>query len=193
MRSLLADSGSRAILAQDGPEDEGTSERVLSYRVVKAARKVHTCDGCPGGRIEPGSLYHAWAVLDDMDQFRIWRFCRGICRQGGVIALALALALAAGPALAKPGRCLVEIEGRRFVDGPCRVERNPDGGVHLRGDGPEPYTIRLGPEYAERAPAFWSGRYGRGEHTREPLGTVARTGPTCLANARAKFCFWTSP
>jgi hypothetical protein len=75
--------GERSILAQDGPEDEGPSERVLSYRVVTAARKAHACDGCPGGSITPGSLYHQWAILDDMDQFRLMRFCRGMCRQDG--------------------------------------------------------------------------------------------------------------
>jgi hypothetical protein len=83
MRSILNDSGSRAVLYQDREEDEGPGDQVLSYKHVRSAKKQHACDGCPGGQILPGENYHLWAILDAGDRFRLMRFCRGICRQNG--------------------------------------------------------------------------------------------------------------
>lgn len=74
--------GERAILAQDGPEDD-MGDQVLSYRHVRAAAKAHGCDGCPDGQILPGENYHQWATLDEFGQFHLMRFCRGLCRKNG--------------------------------------------------------------------------------------------------------------
>jgi hypothetical protein len=83
MRSLLNDSGSRAVLYQDPEPDDAPRDRVLSYRHVRSAQKSHACDGCSDGSIHPREDYHLWAILDEDGRFRLWRFCRGICRQGG--------------------------------------------------------------------------------------------------------------
>src|SRR3954464_6257748 len=45
-----------------------------------------------------------------------------------VIAGALALAVTAAAAKGAAGRCPIEIDGTRFVDGSCRIERTPQGG-----------------------------------------------------------------
>lgn len=90
MRALS--DGERAILAQDGPEDEADDFTVLSYRAVRSARKAHHCDGCSDGPgIAPGDPYNQWVALDGEGRFGISRFCRGICRQGRTVALAAGL------------------------------------------------------------------------------------------------------
>ena len=112
-----------------------------------------------------------------------------------VIAGALALALCVTGAAAKgtAGRCTIEIDGTRFVDGACRIERTPDGGVRLSVERPQPYAIRMGAQYAGQAVAFWSGDRAGVMRDPENLGLVTRTGPDCLSNVRARLCFWTAP
>jgi len=109
-----------------------------------------------------------------------------------VIAGALALAVTAAAAKGAAGRCTIEIDGTRFVDGSCRIERTPEGGVRLSVERPQPYEVRMGAQYAGQAVAVWSG--DRSRVTREPenLGLVTRTGPDCLSNVRARLCFWTT-
>jgi hypothetical protein len=73
MRSLSV--GERAILCQDGPEDEAPSFRVLEHRRGLVARKHHECAGCDGGWINPGELYDRVVGLDD-GRFGISRYCK---------------------------------------------------------------------------------------------------------------------
>jgi hypothetical protein len=65
MRSLLMDSGSRAVLCQDGPEDEDDRFVVLSD-TVRTAKHHHDCDGgCDGGFIAPGESHQRLVVIED--------------------------------------------------------------------------------------------------------------------------------
>lgn len=74
MRSLS--DGERAILAQDGPEEE-SPWRVLSERRLKA-RKAHDCDicfkTCFVRHIRPGDVYHRIVVVED-GEFKVLRIC----------------------------------------------------------------------------------------------------------------------
>jgi hypothetical protein len=63
MRSLLANCGSRAVLAQD-PDDDPPRVRVLSQR-FDTARKQHACSMCPEGGILPGQRYERLTLLED--------------------------------------------------------------------------------------------------------------------------------
>lgn len=71
MRALSC--GERAILAQDGPEDDPDPFRVLEDRQL-TARRVHECSGCDGGWINPGETYRRIVGLDD-SRFEIRRYC----------------------------------------------------------------------------------------------------------------------
>jgi len=78
-----------------------------------------------------------------------------------VIAGALALTVTAAAAKGAAGRCTIEIDGTRFVDGSCRIERTPEGGVRLSIERPQPYEVRMGAQYAGQAVAVWSGDRSR--------------------------------
>lgn len=79
MTRRLSD-GERAILAQDGPEDEGPPWRVLAERRYRA-RKDHSCDGCEGQcaahYIHRGEAYTVLCVIDD-GEFKVLRLCSGV-------------------------------------------------------------------------------------------------------------------
>jgi hypothetical protein len=80
MMSLLMDSGSRAVLCQDGPEDEDASHhpgwRILDNR-VRTARRRHLCaGGCDVGSIEPGQPYQRLVVIED-GKLTCARLCLG--------------------------------------------------------------------------------------------------------------------
>jgi hypothetical protein len=109
-----------------------------------------------------------------------------------VIAGALALAVTAAAAKGAAGRCTIEIDGTRFVDGSCRIERTPEGGVRLSVERPQPYEVRMGAQYAGQAVAFWSDDRARVMGKAEALGLLTRSGPDCLGNGRAKVCYWTN-
>ena len=109
-----------------------------------------------------------------------------------LLAAALACLALIAPAQAAPGRCTIEIDGTRFVDGSCRIERTPEGGVRLSIERPQPYEVRMGAQYAGQAVAVWSGDRSRVTRNPENLGLVTRTGPDCLSNVRARLCFWTT-
>lgn len=73
MRSLS--DGERAVLAQDGPEEEALGFRVLDYRFIKSARNHHFCDNCKGGWIAPGESYRRLVTLEDDGHIEVVRHC----------------------------------------------------------------------------------------------------------------------
>lgn len=73
--------GERAILAQDGPADEGEAFLVLDERRIRAARKVHECNLCSDGHVSPGEPYHRIVALAE-GRFEITRYCcAGLCKR----------------------------------------------------------------------------------------------------------------
>lgn len=73
-------SGERAILSQDGPEENHIKVRVLAERCYRA-RKAHECDGCHGTcfaqHIRPGEAYTVMCVIED-GEFKVMRLCDGV-------------------------------------------------------------------------------------------------------------------
>ena len=71
--------GERAILNQDGPEDDPPPWRVLAERRYRA-RKAHECDACLGTcfaqHIRAGEAYTVLCVIED-GEFRVLRLCEG--------------------------------------------------------------------------------------------------------------------
>lgn len=78
MRSVSP--GERAILAQDGPEEDRTEVRVLAERRYRA-RKAHECDGCKGTcfaqYIRRGEAYTVLCVIED-GEFKVLKLCEGV-------------------------------------------------------------------------------------------------------------------
>lgn len=76
---MLSD-GERAILQQDGPDEQDEPWRVLSHRVVRRARRPHRCNGgCrAAAMIHPGEPYQRTAFLDGHEQrFVFLKICMG--------------------------------------------------------------------------------------------------------------------
>jgi hypothetical protein len=77
---MLLSDGCRAVLAQDGPEDEMPPWRVLAERRYRA-RKAHECDGCGGlcaaHYIHKGEAYTVLCVIEG-GEFRVLKLCEGV-------------------------------------------------------------------------------------------------------------------
>lgn len=101
-------------------------------------------------------------------------------------ALVAASLIAATPVLAGSGTCLVEVDGRRFVDGSCRVATGPDGRVSMH-DSRRGYWVVIDREHGREARAAWNGRFA---DRPEPLGVMWREGPSCWRNHRGRICAW---
>lgn len=103
----------------------------------------------------------------------------------------IAALLIAGPAFAGQGRCLLEVDGRAYLDSRCRIELFGDGGFSI-GRG----TTRVGSRYfavvnvqrAGLAEGFWNGPEAE-SHAHEALGALTRDG-ACWKNAKARVCAW---
>lgn len=79
MRSLS--DGERAILAQDGPEEEAPDFKVLEWG-RHVARKAYLCQSCGIGYIAPGEPYDRMVALNE-GRFEIDRHCtRQGCKRG---------------------------------------------------------------------------------------------------------------
>jgi hypothetical protein len=109
-------------------------------------------------------------------------------------ALALAALLVAGPALAEPGRCLIEVDGEPYLLGECNVDWDPDGGATIGGGSSKvrsPYFALLSiPPGSAGGPALasWNATPGT-THAHTDLGEMKRQG-ACWMNERAKLCAW---
>jgi hypothetical protein len=96
----------------------------------------------------------------------------------------------AGPAFAKASDCLLEVDGQRYIDGPCQFVAHPGGSFELftlRGAGVDTaaQVERVEPG---KAIGFWNGRTG-GARPLVPLG-VLTSSAACWANAHVRVCAW---
>lgn len=90
-----------------------------------------------------------------------------------------------GGAVAAAPTCLVEIDGRRAIDGPCRLQTAPSGRTLIEGRSGQ--KVSIGREFGRESRAAWNGRYG---DRVESLDTMRRTGPSCWENHRGRICAW---
>lgn len=98
------------------------------------------------------------------------------------------LALAATPAAALPGECLLQVNGRTVADGFCHVIFFSGGSFQIVGRPGEPSAVVNIDGSSGRAEAYWNGEE-RAAHAHEPLGTVVRQGG-CWINDHARACAW---
>lgn len=94
------------------------------------------------------------------------------------------------PALAEVSDlCLIEVEGRTYVKGPCLTHADDDGSLSVGTDGERigsPYFALVEIAQDGTAKGFWSATPGS-THAQSPLGTMRRSG-SCWENPVAKIC-----
>lgn len=93
------------------------------------------------------------------------------------------------PAQARLAKCLLQVEGQTYIDGPCDFEpsRKGDGSFQITGESGKHFAY----VYVEgdgKASAHWNGILGE-NRAHDPLGMLTRDG-ACWSNATAKLCAW---
>ena len=105
-------------------------------------------------------------------------------------ALTLSLLILVG-ALGAPAHagstCLIEIDGRRLLDGSCQVAKDHNGRLVLGGQGGAGAVVRPHLGDSNRARGVWQdGPLGRVER----FGSLERDGDFCWRGAGARICAW---
>ena len=104
-------------------------------------------------------------------------------------ALLLALALAPFPARAATEACLLQVDGKTYVNKPCNVEREADGWVRVNtgADHSNKFFAYIAPDDgAATFTGWWNGSDGYRKAQTE-LGILTLSGD-CWVNAHAKIC-----
>jgi hypothetical protein len=93
------------------------------------------------------------------------------------------------PAQARPAKCLLQVNGTTYIDGPCDFDpsRKGDGSFQITGAGGKHFAY-VYVEGGGKASAHWNGVLGE-NRAHDPLGTLTRDG-ACWVNATAKLCAW---
>jgi hypothetical protein len=111
--------------------------------------------------------------------------------------LAFALTLS-GPALAGSDivrKCLMQVDGKTYINGPCRFARvsdSDDGSFGIESLTPKrpgkswPWQVTVGPDGG-----YWNNDEGHPAlHQHDNFGGPMRRQGACWVNARAKVCAW---
>jgi hypothetical protein len=88
------------------------------------------------------------------------------------------------------GKCLLEVNKKKYLDGPCSITMEKDGGFSIGASEYQPLTYFAivsvtGKNIGEGA---WNEEEGA-THAHTPLGNLVRKG-ACWQNADAKVCAW---
>lgn len=104
-------------------------------------------------------------------------------------ALVFAVAMmASGAAVAAPGRCLLVVDGKTYLNGPCPVSIDPDGSFSV-GTGPKAsFFAYVNVEPSGVAVGSWNEERGA-THAHSSLGELKRNG-ACWTNDKAIVCAW---
>jgi hypothetical protein len=117
------------------------------------------------------------------------------------IGIAFACVLIVPVALAEPyqARCLITIDGRTRVDGPCLIEQSTDQYRKLTINATSTQALLSGNAVLPYALVYhgfpgggeWSAEYYDGDDAQEShdLGNLDKDGP-CWINDHAKLCAW---
>ncbi len=105
------------------------------------------------------------------------------------LLLAAAFLLAAHTAHAFTGKCVLQVDGKTYLNGPCPMSVEKGGDFTIGTDGTKAgkyFAMVSIDKAAGTADGWWSGPDG-GTHAHDPLGTLTRQG-ACWVNERAKVC-----
>lgn len=87
----------------------------------------------------------------------------------------------------KPGRCLLVVDGTKYINGRCEIEMDKGGSFQIYEKGKRGYFayVNLTDDGAEG----WWNEERTATHAHSSLGTLTRNG-ACWENDRAKVCAW---
>lgn len=83
------------------------------------------------------------------------------------------------------GKCLLEINGTKYIDGQCEISMNKDGSFQIIKAG---YFASVNIEEKNIASGYWNEEKGA-RHAHSPLGDLTRKG-ACWQNSTSKVCAW---
>lgn len=91
------------------------------------------------------------------------------------------------------GRCLLEVDGTRYLDGRCNIDIDESGSFSI-GAGQTTRAkyfayVNVGPG-ASQAAGYWNGQ-AAADRAHTDLGLLTRDG-ACWVNSRARVCAWRS-
>lgn len=91
---------------------------------------------------------------------------------------------------ARPADCLLEVQGRRVIDGTCDFSRQSDGSFQISAKrGPRiEWFAQVQVEGRNVAQGYWNGEAGA-RHAHYNLGQLQASG-ACWSNATARICAW---
>lgn len=102
--------------------------------------------------------------------------------------IVVAALLASGVAWAAPGKCLLVVDGRTYLNGPCPVSIDKDGSFSV-GTGPRAsYFAYVNVDGSGSAKGYWNEERAA-THAHSDLGDLRRNG-ACWTNERAIVCAW---
>lgn len=88
------------------------------------------------------------------------------------------------------GTCLLEVKKKKYLNGPCPISMEDDGGFSIGASETEPLTYFATVSVTGKnvGEGFWNEESGA-NHAHSPLGKLARKG-ACWQNQSAKVCAW---
>lgn len=100
-------------------------------------------------------------------------------------ALILAIAMVASGAAAAADRCLLVVDGRTYINGPCRITLSPGGSFQAASNL---YFADVQVTASGRADGNWNEEPGA-RHAHTSIGELMRN-DACWTNSRAIVCAW---
>ena len=79
-------------------------------------------------------------------------------------------------------RCVLEVDGQSYIDGPCEYSPSDSGDFQISA---KDYFAYIYPSY-KPVLGYWNGTPGT-THAHDPLGELTKNG-ACWVNDRAKVC-----
>ena len=88
------------------------------------------------------------------------------------------------------GKCLLEVHKKKYLDGPCAITMENDGGFSIGASETEPlsYFAIVSVTGKDVGKGFWNEERGA-NHAHTPLGDLVRKG-ACWQNQNVKVCAW---
>ncbi len=106
--------------------------------------------------------------------------------------IALTLILSGGAAHAFTGKCVLQVDGKTYLNGPCPIGLEKGGDFSNGTDGtdttkPSKYFAMVSIDKDTGTGDGWWNGVDADSHAHDPLGKLTRQG-ACWVNARAKVC-----
>lgn len=88
---------------------------------------------------------------------------------------------------AKRGKCLLEVSGKKYITGACKIEMDKDGSFRIYDLKKRGYFAYVN-IFENETLGYWNG-IEKGSHAHDGLGELTRDG-ACWKNEKAKVCAW---